>query len=234
MSGSGASNLGYGNIAPLSNINGAYVNVDNSNSPSGFGSTVIPGSPPGPLPGLAGTKDNVSAAAGMWPGNSIIKGGSRMLKKKIKNITKKYKMRHSRTRTSSIKRKIRTKYGRRNHSRTKHGKRKQGGVPIFLLRKAYKKMTEKSKGGGYTPPGPPGIPYPPGYGQYQNNVPLTPSYSVGGELTAQQSALANPPPIKIHNGGRRRTRRRHRGGSSCVDNYNHYTNMGFPSRNGIM
>lgn len=227
MSGSGASNLGYGNIAPLSNVNGAYVNVDNSNSPSGFGSTVISGTPPGPLPGLAGTKDNVSAAAGMWPGNSIIKGGSRMLKKKIKNITKKYKMRHSRRRTSSIKRKIKRKYS----------KRKRGGVPIFLLRKAYKKITEPSenkKGGAYTPPGPPGIPYPPGYGQYLNNVPLTPSYSVGGELTSQQSALANPPPIKIHNGGRRRTRRRHRGGSSCVDNYNHYTNMGFPSRNGIM
>lgn len=225
MSGSGASNLGYGNISPLSNVNGAFVNVDNSNSPSGFGSTVIPGTPPGTLPGLAGTKDNVSAAAGMWPG--IIKGGSRMLKKKIKNITKKYKMRHSKRRSSSIKRRIRRKYG-------SNRKTKNGGVPLFLLRQAYKKVTKKRKGGGYTPPGPPGIPYPPGYGQYQNNMPLTPSYSVGGELSAQQSALANPPPIKIHNGGRRRTRRRHHGGSSCVDNYNHYTNMGFPSRNGIM
>jgi hypothetical protein len=229
MSGSGASNLGYGNIAPLSNINGAFVNVDNSNSPSGFGSTVIPGTPPGPLPGLAGTKDNVSAAAGMWPGNSIIKGGSRMLKKKIKNITKRYKMRHSKRRASRIKTKLRRKYS---------SKRKRGGVPLFLLRTAYKKMsgsTKKRKGGGYTPPGPPGIPYPPGYGQYQNNVPLTHSYSVGGLLPASESALANPPPIKIHNGGRRHTRRRrHRGGSTCVDNYNHYTNMGFPSRNGIM
>ena len=228
MSGSGASNLGYGNIAPLSNINGAFVNVDKSNSPSGFGSTVIPGTPPGPLPGMAGTKDNVSAAAGMWPGNSIIKGGSRMLKKKIKNITKRYKMKRSKRRSSRIRSKLRRKYS---------SKRKQGGVPIFLLRKAYKSVsgsTKKRSGGGYTPPGPPGIPYPPGYGQYQNNVPLTPSYSVGGELSASQSALANPPPIKILNGGRRRRTRRHRGGSSCVDNYNHYTNMGFPSRNGIM
>ena len=47
MSGSGASNLGYGNVAPLSNINGAYANVDSSNWPGTFGSNQIPG-----LPGL--------------------------------------------------------------------------------------------------------------------------------------------------------------------------------------
>ena len=36
--GSGASNLGYGNVAPLSNINGRYVNVDNSQYAGTFGS----------------------------------------------------------------------------------------------------------------------------------------------------------------------------------------------------
>lgn len=37
MSGTGASNLGYGQVAPLSNINGKFVNVDNSHSAGGFG-----------------------------------------------------------------------------------------------------------------------------------------------------------------------------------------------------
>lgn len=51
MSGSGASNLGYGNISPFSNINGKYVNQDSSNSPAMFTSRQIPD-----LPGLAGAK----------------------------------------------------------------------------------------------------------------------------------------------------------------------------------
>jgi len=55
-----------------------------------------------------------------------------------------------------------------------------------------------------------------GYSQYQNNLPLTRSYSVGGILGANQSALASPPPIK--------------GNNTCVDNYNHYTGKGFASR----
>ncbi len=62
MSGSGASNLGYGNAAPLSNIDGRYVNVGNTNDPARFTSHIIPGTPPGPLPGMAGVKNNVAAA----------------------------------------------------------------------------------------------------------------------------------------------------------------------------
>jgi hypothetical protein len=90
--GSGASNLGYANIAPLSNINGKFVNVDNSNSPSGFGSNEISGTPPGFFgSGLAGAKSNVDAAASVVPGICLFKGGAKRLKRKIKNITKKYK-----------------------------------------------------------------------------------------------------------------------------------------------
>lgn len=58
-----------------------------------------------------------------------------------------------------------------------------------------------------------------GYAQYQNNLPMTPTYSVGGVLPASQLALANPPPIKILPNC-----------TNCVDNYNHYTGMGFPSK----
>jgi hypothetical protein len=57
-----------------------------------------------------------------------------------------------------------------------------------------------------------------GYSQYQNNMPNTPSYSVAGTtLNAGNSALANPPPISLNQGG-------------CVDNYNRFTNTGFASR----
>ena len=56
-----------------------------------------------------------------------------------------------------------------------------------------------------------------GYAQYQNNQPFYNSYSVGGVLSANESALANPAPInKISN--------------DAIDNYNHMTNTGFPSR----
>lgn len=56
-----------------------------------------------------------------------------------------------------------------------------------------------------------------GYSQYQNNQPFSLSYSVGGVLPASQLALANPPPIASVT-------------NNAVDNYNHYTNTGFPSK----
>jgi hypothetical protein len=60
------------------------------------------------------------------------------------------------------------------------------------------------------------IPYPPGYAQYQNNLPASDIYSVGGKLLPHNLAEANPPPIKPF--------------STQVDNYNHFTGKGFPSR----
>jgi hypothetical protein len=42
----------------------------------------------------------------------------------------------------------------------------------------------------------------------------------GVDLPASQSALANPPPATVLSNC-----------TNCVDNYNHYTNSGFPSRN---
>ena len=58
-----------------------------------------------------------------------------------------------------------------------------------------------------------------GYSQYQNNLPMTPTYSVGGILPASQLALANPPPVTVLPNC-----------VNCVDNYNHYTGKGFPSQ----
>ena len=202
--GSAASNLGYGNIAPLSNINGRYVNVDNSHSPATFGSNQISGTPPGPLPGLAGTKNNVDAAASIFPGSSILVGGMKNFKKKINNITKKYKMSVGSRKRKNLKKRIRSKYASKSRARSS---------------KRNTRKNSRRYRGGYTPPGQPGIPYPPGYSQYQNNLPLTPTYSVGGVLPASQLGLANPPPLQVLPNC-----------TNCTDNYNHYTGTGFPSR----
>ena len=58
-----------------------------------------------------------------------------------------------------------------------------------------------------------------GYSQYQNNQPITPTYSVGGVLTSNELGLANPPPIKVYPNC-----------VNCTDNYNHFTGKGFPSK----
>ena len=56
-----------------------------------------------------------------------------------------------------------------------------------------------------------------GYAQYQNNQPFYNTYSIGGVLSANESALANPAPIyKVTN--------------EAIDNYNHFSGKGFPSR----
>lgn len=211
--GTGASNLGYGNIAPLSNINGRYVNVDNSNYSGSFGNNQLSGTPPGPLPGLAGTKSNIDAAASIFPGRSILVGGSKNIKKKINNITKKYRMKMGTRKRKHLKNKIRSRYtsNSRGIARAISGGRKS--------RHSRRYRRSKSQRGGYTPPGLPGIPYPPGYSQYQNNLPLTPTYAVGGVLTPKEVGLASPPPIQVLPNC-----------TNCTDNYNHYRGVGFPSR----
>jgi hypothetical protein len=220
--GSDASNLGYGKITPNSNVNSNFINKDNSHYSGGFGSNEIPG-----LPGLAGAKSNIDAAAGYVPGICLIKGGSRggRLKKKIKNITKIYKMKNKKTlkrKFKKIKRNIQATLTR-TMSRERSNIDRQRSMNRFGGYKRSKKRSMKMKrggkkhlmGGSY----PQSIPYPPGYGQYQNNLPLTPTYSVGGVLPSNQLALANPPPISVLSNC-----------TNCVDNYNHYTNQGFASR----
>ena len=207
--GSGASNLGYSKIAPLSNINGGYVNVDSSNWPGRFGSNEISGSPPGVFPqGLAGAKSNIDAAAGISPGICLFKGGSKGLKRKIKNITKHYKkMKAGSRKMKSLKYRLRNKY--RNASR-KVARRFAGGRKSSRKFAGGRKSSRKFAGGSQRG----------GYGQYQNNLPMTPVYKVAGvELPYTQLGLANPPPVTaLSNTGQ------------CPDNYNHYTNYGFPSR----
>jgi hypothetical protein len=183
--GSGASNLGYGNISPF--INAKYVNAMNSNNPANFGSNQIPGPP-----GLSGDKSNIAAAASKIPPGVCLKGGAKKLKRKIKNITKKYRM--SSRKTRRIKSKL-------NRLRTRYS---------FLAGKKRNRSSRRRRSAKRYQRG--------GYSQYMNNLPLTPRYSVGGEISPKDIALANPPPIKLNMGG------------SCVDNYSHFTNRGFPSK----
>jgi hypothetical protein len=193
--GSGASNLGYGNTFPFSNVNYKFANVYSMNDSSNFGSKVIPGTPPGPLPGLAGTKDNVAAANGEYPGPNIFSGGAKKLKRKIKNITKKYKMKGGSRKRTSIKNRIKSRYASRSASRA---------LALAGGKRRKTRRTRRQRGG---------------YSQYQNNLPMTPTYSVGGILPSSELGLANPPPIKVLPNC-----------TNCVDNYNHFTGKGFPSR----
>jgi hypothetical protein len=179
--GTDASILGYGKITPLSHVNGSYVNKHSINDPAIFTSKMIPSR------GLVGAANNVSAASGKWV------GGAKVIKKKIKNITKLYKRMGTR-KMRSMKRRVRSRINKRKSMRVRRSSRK--GRKGSLMR----------GGGG-------------GYGQYQNNLPNTPSYSVGGILSPKNLGEANPPPImKLPNC------------TNCVDNYNHYTGKGFFSK----
>jgi hypothetical protein len=199
--GSGNSNFGYGNLNPYGgNVNPAFVNKWSSNNPANFGSNEIPG-----LPGLAGAKNNIDAAAGIVPGIGIFKGGARHFKRKIKNITKRYKrkmgMKGGKKHLRSIKSRIKAKYGARSRGASRG--RTMGRSRMSARAGARRRRTRRQRGG---------------YSQYQNNLPMTPTYSVGGVLPASQLGLANPPPIQVLcNDGQ------------CQDNYNHFTGKGFPS-----
>ena len=179
-----ASNLGYANVNPYNTS--PYVNGTNSNYSGSFSSNQISG-----LPGLAGSKNNIQAAAGIVPGICNFKGGAKKFKKKIKNITKHYKkMKSGSKKMKSLKKKLR---------RTLASRRLSGG------KKTRRRRRIRQHGG---------------YSQYQNNMPMTPTYQVAGiNIPSSQLALANrSPDVVLPNC------------TNCVDNYNHFTGEGFPSR----
>jgi len=170
---------------PLGNIDAQYVNVTNSNDPKNFGSNET-----NRQWGLSGVSNNAQAAAA-----SALKGGARSktLRRKIKNIANKYKkMKGGKSRKmtlGSIKRRLASilkigKSKRYNHKKSK---------------KTMRRKSSKRQRGGYS--------------QYMSNIPYTPSYSTGGLLSSNLSALANPVPYQPTN--------------NCVDNYNYNTNKGF-------
>jgi hypothetical protein len=197
MSGSGASNLGYGNLNPYSTS--PYVNGTSSTYSGSFSSNEIPG-----LPGLAGSKSNIDAAAGIVPGICLFKGGAKKLKRKIKNITRQYKkMKAGSKKMRGIQQRLRSRMASRSLARSfsggkksRRGQRKRG---------SRRSRSKKQRGG---------------YPQYQNNLPMTQTYQVAGiNLPASELALANPPPVTVLPNC-----------TNCVDNYSRFTNTGFPSK----
>jgi hypothetical protein len=202
--GSNNSNFGYANLNPYgSNVNPVFVNKWSSNNPATFGSNEVPG-----LPGLAGAKNSVDAAAGIVKGIAVYKGGYKKLKRKIKNITKRYKrnmsMKGGKIYMRSIKSKIKAKYASASRGRSRTRSRSMGRSRMSAGARRKRTNRRRKQRGGYS--------------QYQNNLPMTPTYSVGGVLRASQVGLANPPPIKVLSNC-----------VNCTDNYNHFTGKGFPS-----
>jgi hypothetical protein len=203
--GSDASNLGYGNISPFNNS--SYVNGTNSNYSGSFSSNEIPG-----LPGLAGAKSNIDAAAGIVPGICLFKGGAKRLKRKIKNITKRYKMKGGRKSRKSLRHRVKSRAlalagGGRGYRRS----RQMSLARTMAMARSRVGGTRRRNNRKYRMKG---------GSQYQNNLPMTQTYQVAGvNLPASELGLANPPPIRVLPNC-----------TNCVDNYNHFTGQGFPSR----
>jgi hypothetical protein len=210
--------LGNVNGSP-GNIDGSHVNATNSSYAGGFGSNET-----SLQFGLPSIRNNVAAAAA-----SQISGGGRKktksLRRKIKNITNKYRM--SRTKRNSIRKRLRSKYTRGRKTRSgrktksfrrltcsKKHKHKQtcycnkclSTSCVCKRHKSGKKRrsskTMKQRGGYYA--------------QFSNDIPNTPSYSTGGILSPQDSALANPTPMHLLSND-----------TNCIDNYDYNTNNGF-------
>ena len=183
-----------GNSIPFNNINGSLVNVDNSHySGSAFTSRVIPSTVnPAVLPEPL---NNRQAANSYIPGCTTGGGNRGSFKKiKFKNISNMYKM--SKTKRRYTLSKLKKKY----YKKSSKNKSKKS-----FRKSIYKRRNKKSLKGGYS--------------QYQNNLPMTQTYSLGGHLNPNDNALANPPPYHVLSNC-----------TNCVDNYNHFTNSGFPSK----
>jgi hypothetical protein len=173
----------------------SLINPDNSHTTQiGFSSNQNPSLVnPNVLPE---PQSNIQAAASFIP---CTQKGGKINKKRINKISRKYKM--SRTRKSSIKRRIRKLAKSKSNRRTRTRAR------------SHSRSRRRSMRGGYA--------------QYQNNLPMTNTYALGGKLAPAESALANPPLVdKLSNC------------TNCIDNYNHNapnayghnTGSGFPSR----
>ena len=147
---SSASNLGYGNENPYNNSQ--FVNGTSTNNPANFSSNEIP----------------KSACS--------FKGGAKGLKNKIKNITKRYKMKGGKKSRRCLKKRVRSRA---------MGSSRSLARSMALAGGRRRRRTHRNMRGGYS--------------QYQNNQPFSMGYSVGGVLGASESALATPAPIQPYN-----------------------------------
>lgn len=192
--------------APLNNINGSLVNVDNSHIGGiPFASSAVPNGPH--MLALAGGK--IDGAASIYP---CAQKGGKINRRKINKISRKYKMKGSKRtikrRVKRMKGRVRSKYAKRTARRTA---------------RRYKGM----RGGAFQPPMTTPN-YPAGHSQYLGGKgDISNVYSLGGPLSAGYSALANPPPQNLVAGANTPDNLNH-------NTLNAYGNIGsgsgFPSR----
>ena len=180
--------LAFPNSNPVTQLNGnGLVNPDSSGTGSFlFSNTRVPTGPHTFPP--AGS--NIQGAASIYP----LKGG-KVNRKKINKISRKYKMKGSkrtiRRRVRNIKSRVRSRFSRRNSRRRSRRHRMRGGG-------APPAMTVPS--------------YPAGHSQYlNNNGSVSNTYSLGGPLPSNLSAMATPPPQQLV------------ANASVPDNLNHNT-----------
>lgn len=199
--GSDASNMGYGNINPITNFNN--INSSSSNYSAGFTSTQIP------------CVNKINPL--MNGGTKRSKKSIRKIKRKIKNIVKSYKTMtgtkiKTKRRFNKLRRSLRKSFKRtksltknisRGISRSISRGRQRSSLISRHMGRQFGRQFAGMKGG---------------YSQFESNVPATASYSTGGiYLPPSQLALANPVPYTPLTG-------------NCIDNYNRMTNTGFSSK----
>jgi hypothetical protein len=170
----------------LNNLNGTLINNDASHwAGNAFTNRVIPSSINPNV--FKEPQSNIQAAASDIP---CFKGGKRINRKKINKISRQYKMKGSkktvRRNIRRIKSHVRSKYASKKHLSKKNKSRKNKSRKNRKTR-SYKKR--RSMKGGVSMPN-----YPLGYSQYNNNEPISSTYSTGGPLSPSLSALANPVP----------------------------------------
>jgi hypothetical protein len=157
-----------GNNGPLfQGINKDYINADNSHNSANFSSNQIPTS----SRVLSEPASNVQAAAAYIPGCQ--KGGKNPInRKKINKISRKYKM-HKKSRSRHMKSRLRSRFMKRSRSNRRTAKRNRNN-------RRSRSRSFRQRGG---------------HSQYQNNMPVSNTYSLGGNLSPSLVGMANPPPI---------------------------------------
>ena len=173
------------------------VNLDASHySGSAFTSTVDPRTVnPNVLPSIS---SNIQAANA----SRFVGGSKKINRRKINKISRMYKMKGSRKHCKRMKSRVRSRYNSRSRNRSRSRSSQSSRRRRTSRRGMNKSMNQKG-----------------GYAQYQNNMPMTQTYSTGGHLSPSLSALANPVPYQTLSNC-----------TNCVDNYRHDINSGFPSR----
>ena len=139
-----------------------------------------------PSNGLPVPSNNIEAAASYI---NCSKGGSKINRKKINKISRQYKkMKGTKKSIRKIKSRLRSKYASKKNRNRKNKSKKN------------RSRRRKNMKGGHS--------------QYNNNLPMSSSYSTGGVLSADSSALASPVPYKM-------------AGNLAIDNLNHNAKNSF-------